>query len=214
MYCYTIDFRILKNNQAYQEIKFPTTGIYKEKGSKFISFAFPVFSEEDIKKNLAEVKKKEHSARHYCYAYILKKDKSIQKINDDGEPSSTAGKPILGQINSHDLTNILIVVTRYFGGVKLGVSGLINAYKMAALDAISKTKIITQSIKNIYSVKFSYLETHNVMQIMKKHDLEIISSNFQEKCQIIFKVNISKEKNILENLRGNHKLKINFIKTI
>ena len=204
----------MKKNQTYKEIKYPSIGVFKAKGSKFISFAFPVYSKENIKNNLVEIKKKEHSATHYCYAYILKKDKSVQKIYDDGEPSSTAGKPILGQIKSHELTNILIVVVRYFGGTKLGASGLINAYKMAALDAISKTKIISQSIKKIYSVEFNHIETHNVMQIMKKNNLKIISSNFKENCQIIFKVKTSKEKGTLENLRKNHKLTINFIKTI
>jgi len=204
----------LKNNQTYKEIKYPSIGVFKEKGSKFISFAFPVYSKENIKNNLLEIKKKEHSASHYCYAYILKKDKSVQKTYDDGEPSSTAGKPILGQIKSHNLTNVLIVVARYFGGTKLGTSGLINAYKMAALDAISKTKIITKSSKKIYSAEFNYIETHNVMQIMKKNDLEILSTDFKEKCQIIFTVNTSNEKITLEKIRKNHKLTINFIKTI
>ncbi len=214
MYCYTIYTSILKINETYQEIKFPTTGIYKEKGNKFISFAFPVFYKKDIEQKLIEVKKKEHSARHYCYAYILEKDKSIQKMNDDGEPSSTAGKPILGQINSNNLTNILIVVTRSFGGVKLGVSGLINAYKMAAFDAISKTKIITQTVKNIYNINFSYLETHNVMQIIKKNNLEIISSDFKDRCQLTFKVNITESDTIIKTLKNNYKLEITFIKTI
>ncbi|MEC7863679.1 MAG: YigZ family protein, partial [Bacteroidota bacterium] len=128
----------------YREIKSPATGLYKEKGSKFIAYAFPVYSEVQAKKKLENVKKLEHSARHHCYAYVLHADKSAWRANDDGEPSSTAGKPILGQIQSNNLTNILIIVVRYFGGVKLGVSGLIRSYRTAVANAISQATIITK----------------------------------------------------------------------
>ena len=135
-------------DDTYKEVKTHTTGIYKEKGSKFIAYAYPVYSEEQAKEKLEEVKKLEHSARHHCYAYVLHADKSAWRANDDGEPSSTVGKPILGQIQSNDLTNILIVVVRYFGGVKLGVPGLIRSYKTAAFAAISEAEILIKTIKN------------------------------------------------------------------
>ena len=136
-------------NNTYKEVKTHTTGIYKEKGSKFIAYSYPVYSEQEVKEKLEEVKKIEHSARHHCYAYILHPDKSAQRANDDGEPSSTAGKPILGQILSNDLTNILIVVVRYFGVVKLGISGLIRSYKTAASDVITDATIITKTKKTL-----------------------------------------------------------------
>ena len=126
----------------YKEIESSTRVIYKEKGSKFIAYTFPVYSEEQVKKKLKEIAALENTAQHHCYAYILHADKSDQRANDDGEPSSTAGKPILRQILANDLTNTLIIVARYFGGVKLGASGLFHAYKTAAADAISQAKII------------------------------------------------------------------------
>jgi len=152
-------------SDTYKEIKNPIKGLYKEKGSKFISYLFPVYSEEEVKEKLEEIRKKEHAARHHCYAYILNSDKSAQRANDDGEPSSTAGKPILGQILSNNLTNILIVVVRYFGGVKLGVPGLIRSYKTAAADAISQGIFITKTIKEQYKVSFKYSQMNDVMNI-------------------------------------------------
>ena len=125
----------------YKELKSHTTGIYKEKGSKFIAYAYPVYSEQEVKEKLEEVRKLEYAARHHCYAYTLHPDKSAWRANDDGEPANTAGKPILGQIQSNDLSNVLIVVVRYFGGVKLGVGGLITAYRAAAADALGSITI-------------------------------------------------------------------------
>ena len=160
-------------SDKYKEIKSATTGVYKEKGSKFIAYSFPVHSEDNVKEKLEEVKKLEHSARHHCYAYILNPDKSAQRANDDGEPSSTAGKPILGQILSNDLTNTLIVVVRYFGGVKLGVPGLIRSYKTAALDAISNSEIITKIIKEQFAVSYSYDYTLTALQSVVKNTHEL-----------------------------------------
>ena len=135
-------------NDTYKEIKSQSIGVYKEKGSKFIAYSYPIYSKEEIKEKIEEVKKIEHAARHHCYAYVLNSDKSAQRANDDGEPSSTAGKPILRQILSNDLTNILIIVARYFGGIKLGVPGIIRSYKTAAAEAISNSNIITKTIKH------------------------------------------------------------------
>ena len=201
-------------DDKYKEVKSPTTGIYKEKGSKFIAYAYPVYSEEEVKEKLEEVKKLEHSARHHCYAYILNPDKSAQRANDDGEPSSTAGKPILGQILSKDLTNILIVVVRYFGGVKLGVPGLIRSYKTAASQAILETTIITKTLKEQYEVSFKYPQMNDVMRLVKEYDLEVVNTDFQIDCKLIFAVPKSKEEMVIEAFKKNHELSIKYVKTI
>ena len=201
-------------SDKYKEIKSATTGVYKEKGSKFIAYSFPVYSEENVKEKLEEVKKLEHSARHHCYAYILKPDKSAQRANDDGEPSSTAGKPILGQILSNDLTNILIVVVRYFGGVKLGVPGLIRSYKTAALDAISNSEIITKTIKEQFAVSFKYPQMNDVMRLVKEYNLEVVNTDFQIECNLIFAVAKSKSEEVVETFKKNYELTIKYLKTV
>ena len=201
-------------SDKYKEIKSATTGVYKEKGSKFIAYSFPIHSEENVKEKLEEVKKLEHSARHHCYAYILNPDKSAQRANDDGEPSSTAGKPILGQILSNDLTNILIVVVRYFGGVKLGVPGLIRSYKTAALDAISNSEIITKIIKEQFAVSFKYPQMNDVMRLVKEYNLEVVNTDFQIECNLIFAVAKSKSELVVETFKKNHELTIKYLKTV
>ena len=201
-------------SDKYKEIKFNTTGIYKEKGSKFIAYAFPVYSAGNVKEKLESVKKLEHSARHHCYAYILHSDKSAQRANDDGEPSSTAGKPILGQILSNDLTNILIVVVRYFGGVKLGVPGLIRSYKTAALYAISNSEIITKTIKEQFVVSFKYPQMNDVMRLVKEYNLEVVNTDFQIECNLIFAVAKSKSEEVVETFKKNHELTIKYLKTV
>jgi uncharacterized YigZ family protein len=199
-------------NDTYKEIKSHTTGIYKEKGSKFIAYAYPVYSEGQVKEKLEEVKKLEYAARHHCYAYVLNPDKSAWRANDDGEPSSTAGKPILGQIQSNELTNILIVVVRYFGGVKLGVPGLIRSYKTAASDAISKATIIIKTIKEYYEVSFKYPKMNDVMRLVKEFDLEVVNTDFRIDCKLIFAAQKSKADSIIETFRKNHELAIKQIK--
>lgn len=201
-------------SDKYKEIKSATTGVYKEKGSKFIAYSFPVHSEENVKEKLEEIKKLEHSARHHCYAYILNPDKSAQRANDDGEPSSTAGKPILGQILSNDLTNILIVVVRYFGGVKLGVPGLIRSYKTAALDAISNSEIITKIIKEQFAVSFKYPQMNEVMRLVKEYNLEVVNTDFQIECNLIFAVAKSKSEEVVETFKKNYELTIKYLKTV
>jgi len=173
---------------TYKTISEESKGTYKEKGSKFLAFAFPVMSEEEIKRKLAILRKEFHDARHHCYAYRLGYDKSVFRINDDGEPSGTAGRPIYGQIVSHDLTRILIVVIRYFGGIKLGVPGLINAYKTATKDALDQTTIITKTILEEYQVRFDYTVMNNVMKILKEEDAVIISQEFENSCRLDFSV--------------------------
>jgi uncharacterized YigZ family protein len=159
-------------------------GIYKEKGSKFISLAHPVNSEEDIKEILIKVKKEYYDARHICYAYILGKNKELYRANDAGEPNHSAGDPILGQIRSNNLTNVLIIVVRYFGGTKLGVSGLVNAYKTAAIQAIANNKTIEQVVKEQVKLIFPYPQLNEVMRVIKDYDLDIVQQNFEINCQM------------------------------
>ena len=200
--------------EFYKEIKFATKAIYKEKGSKFVSYATPIYSNLEFKEKLQEIRGLEHAARHHCYAYVLHSDKSDRRTNDDGEPSSSAGKPILGQILSNDLTNTLVVVARYFGGTKLGIPGLIQAYKTAAASSISKSEIITKKIKEEYEISFKYEQTNNIMRVIKEYNLEIIFSEFNIKCKIIFAVNKNKVETVLNTLQKNYKLNVKHIKSL
>ncbi|MCL3781214.1 YigZ family protein [Prolixibacteraceae bacterium JC049] len=169
---------------TYKTIASPTEGLFKDKGSKFIAYAYPVYSEDEIKEHIQHLKKEHYSARHHCYAWRLGADKKRFRANDDGEPSSTAGKPILGQIQSYDLTNILIVVVRYFGGTLLGVSGLINAYKNGAIEAIENAEIIEKIVEDIYQIEYEYLNMNDVMHIIKEEKLEQIETVFDLHCSI------------------------------
>ncbi len=155
-------------------------GFYKEKGSKFIGLAFRVRDEEEVKERLEEVKKQYYDGRHHCYAYILSKDKL--RANDDGEPNHSAGDPILGQIKSKNLTEVLIVVVRYFGGTKLGVSGLINAYKTAAFEALEASKLIEVTIEEIYDIEYGYEITNEVMRLISEFEADIKNQEFTENC--------------------------------
>ena len=176
---------------CYKSIKAPSQGLYKDKGSKFLSFAYPVESEEEIKKLLSIIKKEYFDARHHCFAYRLGLEGDLWRANDDGEPSSTAGKPILGQLLSNELSDILIIVTRYFGGIKLGVPGLIKAYRSAAADAIANAEVIEKIAGNIYTVKFDYLDMNSVMKVLKDMGLTPISQHFDNECTIETKVRLT-----------------------
>ena len=175
---------------SFKTISLESEGIYKEKGSKFLSFAIPVTSVEEVKQILDEYRKKYYDARHVCYAYMLGADREIFRANDDSEPSGTAGKPILGQINSFELTDILIIVIRYFGGILLGTGGLITAYKEATRDAIQNAKIVDIIVKEHFTIKFNYELMNDVMRIFKEFEPEIIKTDLQYSC--IYEVNVSK----------------------
>jgi len=173
---------------TYKTIREASQGVYKEKGSKFLAFAYPVTTEREVKSLLDSLRKQYYDARHHCYAYILGPDKAAYRINDDGEPSSTAGKPIYGQLLSHDLTNILVVVVRYFGGIKLGVPGLINAYRTAAKDAIDNAIIIEKNITEVYNLQFTYEQMNSVIKILKDNNLPQCNQNFELDCSLDFSV--------------------------
>ncbi len=173
-----------EQTDKYLTIEQPSEGIYKEKGSKFLAFAYPVFDEEQIKEYQAQLKKKYYDSRHQVYAFRLGADMKTFRCSDDGEPSNSSGPPVLGQIKSFELTNILIVVVRYFGGVKLGVPGLINAYKTAAYDAISNANIIECFEEDIFTIQFGYGVMNDVMKILKAENPTRLAQDFSNTCTI------------------------------
>ena len=177
--------------------------LFKDKNSKFFGYAFPVLSEDDVKSKLELLKKQHHAARHWCYAYQIGTEDISYRANDDGEPNNSAGMPIYGQIQSFDVTNVLVVVVRYFGGVKLGVGGLINAYKTAAQLALESSKIITKTINKTYLIKFDYKNMNKVMRIIKEKQLKIVDQKLELDCQIqisVRKKDSGKIYEIFENL--------------
>ena len=190
---------------SYKTINYSSEGIYKEKGSKFLSFAIPVTNIDEIKQILEKYRKDYYDARHVCYAYMLGDEHDIYQANDDGEPSGTAGRPILGQINSFELTNILVIVIRYFGGILLGTGGLITAYKEAAADAIMQAQIIEKTLKSEIIIRFEYPLINDVMRIIKEFEAQIITQQFATECLI--KISVSRQfegvlRTKLENIFG------------
>jgi uncharacterized YigZ family protein len=201
-------------DDTYKTIESRSEGVYKDKGSKFIAIAVPVRTEEEVKEKLIGIRNEYHDARHHCYAYLLEADKSVFRFNDDGEPSGTAGRPILGQINSNDLTNVLIVVVRYFGGIKLGVRGLINAYKSSASEAIAASRIISRTVDEIYMVRFDYPFMNQVMHILKDQEIKILSQEFKLVCQLEYRVRKSLANHVNSKLSKIKGLKVEFLKSL
>lgn len=191
-------------DDTFNTIAAPSAGQYTEKRSKFLAFAFPVSSVEDIKPIIEEYQKKYFDARHLCYAYMLGPERLVFRANDNGEPSGTAGKPILGQINSNQLTDILILVVRYFGGVKLGTSGLIQAYKAAAAEAIVAATVIQKTVDVRISISFDYAAMNQVMRVVKEESPAILSQRFDNMCEMTLSTRASlapRLRNRLEGLR-------------
>lgn len=199
---------------SYKVVTTPGEGLYKEKGSKFFAEAFPVHSEAEVKAKVAEIKKKYFDAKHHCYAFIIGPDKSCYRSSDDGEPSGTAGKPILNQILSKDLTNVCVVVTRYFGGQLLGVSGLINAYKTSAREALDNCGVIEKTVDEVYSVSFGYPLLNEVMRILKEENLEQRNTKFELDCYLEIAVRKSISNKIVDKLDRIYGVEVNYLKTI
>ena len=197
----------------YKTIAVPTEGHYKAKGSKFTGFAIPVFSEEEFKTHLARIKKEHPDSGHYCYGFRIGAAHKLYRYSDDGEPSSTAGKPIFGQIQSYELTNIMVVVTRYFGGTKLGVGGLITAYRAAAKAALENAKVINRTVDNIYQIQFEYAIMSDVMNFIKRNELEVISQVLEENGIIQFRIRQSEAEQFIEQLEKIEGIKVKFIET-
>lgn len=183
---------------TYRTIDAPSEGVYKEKGSKFIALAFPVYSEDEVKEVLTDLRKQYYDARHHCYAYSLGADKSRYRANDDGEPNHSAGDPILGQIRSFDLSNVLVVVVRYFGGTKLGVSGLIHAYKTATAEALSLATIVERHETALLQVHFTYPQMNDVMSLVKEYDLIVKAQQFELDCNMTLEI----RKKLVEEVKG------------
>lgn len=195
-------------NDTFKTIEKRVEGNFTEKKSRFISLAIPVKSEEEVKEYLTQARKMYYDSTHICYAYTIGPEKKLYRMSDAGEPSGTAGRPILGQINSCDLTNILVIVVRYFGGIKLGVSGLISAYKQAAHEVLSKATIIEQIVVDELSITFDFQDMNGVMQIVKEENLKILSQGYEEKFVMTLLVRKSLRKVVEERLRRIRSLSI------
>jgi uncharacterized YigZ family protein len=190
----------MKTTDTYLTIKAVSQGIFRDKGSKFIALAHPASNLDEIKSIIDETRKEYHDARHHCYAYVIGRDGSDWRANDDGEPTGSAGRQILGQIRSFGLTNVLIVVTRYFGGTLLGVSGLINAYKMSAGSALENAEIIEHIIKEHYELSFPYSAMNDIMKIIKEEDAGQAGHDFDSECRITISFRESHKEKILGRL--------------
>jgi len=195
----------------YKTIQSDSEGIFKDKGSKFLAFAYPVNSEKEIKEKLAALRKEYHDARHHCYAWRLEPEKTRYRANDDGEPSGSAGKPIYGQIVSRDLSDLLIVVVRYFGGTLLGVGGLINAYRSAASDALDHNRIIENKVYDLLRVEFEYERMNTVMKVIKDNRLEFEDQQFDMDCSLTLKVWKRKTEWVLDSFSKITQCKISLI---
>lgn len=184
----------------YKSICAPTDGLFKDNGSRFIAKAFPVESEDKVKEIVTSIKKEYHDAKHHCYAYRLGYKGDKFRANDDGEPSSSAGKPILGQIDSFGLSDILIVVIRYFGGIKLGIPGLIRAYKSSSADALTKAEIIEKVAGEDYRLHFDYMKMNEVMKLLKDLDIQASQQDFSLDCSLVTRVRLSLVSDFMERI--------------
>ncbi|HEX7014973.1 MAG TPA: YigZ family protein [Cyclobacteriaceae bacterium] len=185
---------------SYLTLQRATEGIYKEKGSKFLAFGYPVDSEEEIRAHIERLKKKFHDARHHCFAWVLGPSRDRFRVFDDGEPPHTAGDPILGQLRQYNLTNVLMVVVRYFGGTKLGAGNLAAAYKAAARDALENAAIVEREVTREYILEFPYLATADVMKLVKAFDLQIVEQQFEEKCRIRVRMSLKAKDAFLKKI--------------
>jgi len=196
-------------NDLYKTIDFPSEEVLlKEKNSKFFGYTFPVTSEEDVKENLERLRKEHFSARHWCYAYQIGTEKIQYRANDDGEPNNSAGMPIYGQIQSFEVTNVLVVVVRYFGGVKLGVGGLISAYKTAAQMALENATIVEKTINKHFIISFGYAHMNKVMRIIKEKNLQIVSQKMEMDCEIEISIRKKNVQNLLDTFESLYEIKL------
>jgi uncharacterized YigZ family protein len=198
-------------NGTYKTVGNPCEGIFKDKGSRFMSYVYPVSNEHQIKGIVSKIKKEHHSARHHCFAWRLGPELEDFRLNDDGEPTGTAGRPIFGQIQSRELTNILVVVVRYFGGILLGTSGLANAYKQAALDALNQAVIVEKVVEDLIEVKFEYVAMNEFMHVVKEMQLEQVRSDFNLQCSATIAVRKSLSRTLMEKLKHIEKLQASII---
>lgn len=201
-------------DDSYKTIKSVSEGIFRDKGSKFIGYAYPIKSETEVKGIIAKLRAEHNKANHFCWAIRLTPDRNVFKLNDDGEPSGTAGRPILNTLLSADVTNILAVVVRYFGGTLLGVPGLINAYKAATVEALKENEIISKTVNDVYQINFDYLAMNQIMRIVKDEQLDIIAQEFDTNCVIKFEVRKANLNQVLGKLEKVEGIKVKYLATV
>lgn len=195
-------------DDTYRTIESPAEGVFRDRGSKFLAFAYPIIHENELKNILLPLKNEHPKANHHCWAMRLGIDRSVFRINDDGEPSGTAGRPILNTLLSRDLTNLVVIVVRYFGGTLLGVPGLINAYKIATEEALKQAVVIEKTVNDIYTINFEYVQMNDVMKVIKDDALAIIDQVFDNDCSITVSIRKTQVNQVLGKLG-----KINSVKT-
>ena len=192
---------------SYKSIASPSEGLFKDNGSRFIALAYPVETEEEVKEIVASLRKEYHDARHHCYAYRIGLKGDVWRASDDGEPSGSAGRPILGQIDSLELSDVLVVVVRYFGGIKLGIPGLIRAYKTSTADALSAATVVPKIAGRNYRISFDYMSMNAVMKVLKDMDLPQSGQDFGEKCSLVTRVRLAQDESFKERLSDVAELK-------
>ncbi|ARV08119.1 YigZ family protein [Winogradskyella sp. PC-19] len=202
----------MEQKDTYKTITKPSEeALFKDKNSKFYGYAFPVDNEDDVKLEIEKLKKQHYAARHWCYAYQLGTEQIKYRANDDGEPNNSAGMPIYGQIQSFDVTNVLIVVVRYFGGVKLGVGGLINAYRSAAQMALEQSNIIEKTIDSTFIIKFDYKNMSRMMRILKDNNANIVSQKLEIDCLLQVSIRKGEAEKLYETIKKFHEVKISYL---
>jgi uncharacterized YigZ family protein len=199
---------------TYLTITEPGEGIFRDRGSKFLGFVYPIKSDNDIKAIVAKLKSEHPKANHHCWALRISPDRSVFRVNDDGEPSGTAGRPILNTLLSHNLTNIAVVVVRYFGGTLLGVPGLINAYKVATEEALKSVKIVEKTVNDVYQISFNYLQMNDVMKLIKSENLNIIEQQLDTDCLVKIEVRKSQVEKVMSLLHHISGVKIKWVSTL
>ncbi|WP_316843593.1 YigZ family protein [Pedobacter psychrodurus] len=201
-------------DDSYKTIEIASEGIFRDKGSKFMAYAYPIRSEVEVKPIMTKLRAEHAKANHFCYAYRLTPDRNVFRVNDDGEPSGTAGRPILNCLLSEDITNVLIVVVRYFGGTLLGVPGLINAYKTASIEAIKASTIVCKTVNDVYEAHFEYLQMNDVMKLSKEENLQILGQQFDTDCILKFEVRKAQLNQVLSKFDKIEGVKLKYLQTI
>ena len=201
-------------DDTYKTIAAPSEGVFKDKGSKFIAYAYPISSDAEVKTIIQTLRAEHTKARHFCWALRLSPDRSLFRVQDDGEPSGSAGRPILNTMLSADVTNILIVVVRYFGGTLLGVPGLINAYKSSAAEALKQATIVERTVNDIYQIAFDYLVMNDVMRLIKEEQLTILEQNFDNTCSINLEIRKASLNTVLAKLDKIDGIEVKYLSTI
>jgi uncharacterized YigZ family protein len=197
-------------DDTYKTIAQPAEGIFRDRGSKFLGYAYPISSDADIKPIVAKLKAEHPKANHHCWAIRLGIDRSVFRVNDDGEPSGTAGRPILNTLLSKNITNVLVVVVRYFGGTLLGVPGLINAYKLTTEAALEQAEIIEKTVNDIYTITFEYPQMNDVMRIIKEEQLNVLEQTSELNCSIKFSIRKTQVEQVMSKLNKQTGLKVTY----